>query len=94
MLKHCTIAIAALIVNPRRHRLNRELTTSARQKTGVNGSETHVRVLGRIQVLRGAARHAARHECGAVIADWIRKNSNRTIVQSHSDCNFWIVGEK
>jgi hypothetical protein len=63
---------AGLIVNPRSHRLERKLAARIRQQTGVDGSQTHVRVLGRIQVLRGAARHATRHECGAVIADWER----------------------
>ncbi len=65
MLKHCTIGSAALIVNPRRHCLD---------------GEAHVRVLGRKQVLRGAARHVDGNECGAVIANWIRKNSYRKIV--------------
>jgi hypothetical protein len=60
---------AGLIVNPRGHRLERKLAARIRQQTGVDGSQTHVRVLGRIQVLSGAARHAARHERSAVIAD-------------------------
>ncbi len=60
---------AGLIVNPRGHRLERKLAARIRQQTGVDGSETHVRVLGCKQVLRGAARHTARHECHAVIAD-------------------------
>ena len=76
--KHCpsnsqnarAIPRAGLIIYARRHRLNGKLTARIRQETGVDRSETHVRVLGRIKVLRGAARHAARDECGAVIANW------------------------
>ncbi len=60
---------AGLIVNPRGKSLERKQTARIRQQAGVDGSEAHVRVLGCKQVLRGAARHAARHESHAVIAD-------------------------
>ncbi len=64
-----TIASAALIVNARSHRLDGKLAALALQQTSVDGSEAHVRVLGRIQILRGATRHASRHKRGAVVAD-------------------------
>jgi hypothetical protein len=88
-MKHCTIANAAMKVDSRRHRLDRELTAGARQQTGVDGGETHVRVLGGIQVLRGTARHAARHERGAVIANC---NQNKKRNQWHVQTPIWNCG--
>ncbi len=93
MLKDCTISRAALIVNPRRHRLDRELTTGARQQTGVDGSETHVRVLGGIQVLRGAARHEAGHKRDAVIADCNRIHRKQELIQLQSQIDIFCLSE-
>lgn len=64
----CTISHTALILNARCHCLNCEFATATVQQAGVDGSEAHIRVLGCKQVLRGASRHAARRECGAVVA--------------------------
>ena len=64
-----TVGRAALVFDARVHNLDLKHAARARHQTGVRGREAHVRVIGRIQVLRGAASHRGEKVGAAIVAD-------------------------
>jgi hypothetical protein len=64
-----TIGRAALVFDARVHNLDLKRAARARHQAGMRGRETHVRMVGRIQVLRGAASHRGEKVGAAIVAD-------------------------
>jgi hypothetical protein len=64
-----TIGRAALVFDARVHNLDFKRAARARHQAGMRGRETHVRIIGRIQVLRSAASHRGEKVGAAIVAD-------------------------